>query len=279
MIQFIPSTQEDSLKAIFQIQKNLLDSYIQYTGWYKYPLPGITQPENQKILKELIGLLVGELSEAYEAYTNLQSYSLGLPPDTLEDEASKVGDMVAALNEELMDVLHFFMELGIYANIEATDVLSFYDFVLGPLNLKDNLYFGENGIITALAVARHENIQEGFYLRGITCRKIFYKEFLYESDYPFLNTSRHVGAGIYELFLSICWEITSRLNVSVNKLRTKYVKEAQVSINQFHTTYMECFGLYFRLLDIMGFTPEFISLAYEEKARINIHRLNEKLKV
>ena len=63
-----PSIPKDNkyLESIYEMQKQLLDSYISIEGLPKYPL-NINTKTNQLILKDFTSRVIEELAEAYES--------------------------------------------------------------------------------------------------------------------------------------------------------------------------------------------------------------------
>lgn len=99
---------ETILWNLFNLQKRLIE---RYTSIEKLPPPPLNLhlPAHQVILKDFASRVVEELGESYESYVQFL-------------EGKDVYKNIVNSNEELMDALHFLLELAIYCDVTSKDI-------------------------------------------------------------------------------------------------------------------------------------------------------------
>lgn len=98
---------ENWLDQIFEKQTNLIIKYKEIEGMPDYPFH-VDTPEGQKWFKDFLWRVSEEVAESYEAVIDLESGT----EDHVVQEIHK--------NEELIDALHFLVELLILTGRDAT---------------------------------------------------------------------------------------------------------------------------------------------------------------
>lgn len=128
-------TNGQYLEELFSLQKGLLDDYIKIEGLPQYPI-NINTKKSQVLIKDFIGRVIEELAEGYESilsvkeltFTHKYWYNLGT---AIESSEERKGFELAIshlqnISEEMVDALHFFLELLIYVNITPEDLKNWF---------------------------------------------------------------------------------------------------------------------------------------------------------
>ena len=103
----------ESLEKVFELQKEILESYIKIEGMPMYPL-NINTKESQKMLKDFSGRIIEELGEGFESYLiMLELFHNG------SDEKLMIPHL-QNFNEEISDALHFWLELMILDIVQSS---------------------------------------------------------------------------------------------------------------------------------------------------------------
>lgn len=128
-------TNGQYLEELFSLQKGLLDDYIKIEGLPQYPI-NINTKKSQVLIKDFIGRVIEELAEGYESilsvreltFTNKYWYNLGTAIGSSEERKGfeLAISHLQNVSEEMVDALHFFLELLIYVNITPEDLKNWF---------------------------------------------------------------------------------------------------------------------------------------------------------
>lgn len=260
------------LEKIYELQKELLDSYIKIEGLPKYPID-VNTKKSQVILKDMIGRVVEELSEGYESHLLVRDIveSVGGNIQLLSQENyDKMISHLQNLNEEQADAMHFMVELLIYANIQPEDIQSWIDKKGSPYNIS----MDKNDILNnAMILGYHQGLED--YDKEDIRRVMFLP---IESDE---NTMKYIPGGIlYNKNLisdnrKSLWDITYALNIARNCLKNKPWKQSGVMTNelQFQSLLVESFVYMMGYYSTLGLTSESLYYLYFKKNCINKFRI------
>lgn len=260
------------LEKIYELQKELLDSYIKIEGLPKYPID-VNTKKSQVILKDMIGRVVEELSEGYESHLLVRDIveSVGGNIQLLSQENyDKMISHLQNLNEEQADAMHFMVELLIYANIQPEDIQSWIDKKGSPYNIS----MDKSDILNnAMILGYHQGLED--YDKEDIRRVMFLP---IESDE---NTMKYIPGGIlYNKNLisdnrKSLWDITYALNIARNCLKNKPWKQSGVMTNelQFQSLLVESLVYMMGYYSTLGLTSESLYYLYFKKNCINKFRI------
>lgn len=263
----IPEVKDNKyLESIYGLQKELLNHYIGIEGLPQYPID-VNSKKNQVILKDFTGRVIEELGEGYESMVEVNrlgttnQYFMTKPNEVLvnNEDWRMTRAHIQNINEELADALHFMMELMVYANIEAEDILTY----LNKLGFKAEdldrvMVYGSNLI--------RNNESRGYRISSADTKDI----------------CTHVGWEASDSLLddySIqLWDITYSLSISRNCLKNKPWKQSGelTDENTYQKLLCESFvklmGFYYRV----GYTAKTLYETYYLKNLINQFRIKSK---
>ena len=135
------------LKGIYQYQYDLMSRYLDMNIIPLWSPKFIDRKEYQAYLRKLISWITDELGEASI------EFNMGLQK-SLTPEGNPGHAMLSGAHE-LMDAMHFIIELMIYSDIMYEDIEAYYKELLKERNL-DPINFSD-GLMTTLAYGRHTN--------------------------------------------------------------------------------------------------------------------------
>lgn len=247
----------ESLEKVFELQKEILESYIKIEGMPMYPL-NINTKESQKMLKDFSGRIIEELGEGFESYLiMLELFHNG------SDEKLMIPHL-QNFNEEISDALHFWLELMIFSGVTPRmlrewisdpqmdyDVLAYW-FELGQRLVEKDL----QGLrIPCRMVIKDENLQDEFLRGG---RKL---------------SNKHKD--VMKIYL---WDITYWLQMARNTLKNKPWKQTQMMTdgNIYQNALKQCTIALFKFLAFVELTPESFYVIYYKKNKINQFRIKSR---
>lgn len=271
-----PPVIEDGkyLEKIYELQKELLDSYINIEGLPRYPID-VNTKSSQVILKDFVGRVIEELAEGYESHLLVKDIveSVGTNISLLSQE--KYDQMISHLqnlNEEQADAMHFMVELLIYSNIQPEDIKSW---ILKKAK-EENIFIKNNTNIIGMAMilGHYQNDKDYDYI-----------DFLHHTTFLPIESSdevlRYIPGGMEynENILSdnrkSLWDITYVLNIARNCLKNKPWKQSGVMTNeiQFQSLLVEAFVYMMGYYDRIGIDSQEIYYLYFKKNCINKFRI------
>lgn len=298
-------TNGQYLEELFSLQKGLLDDYIKIEGLPQYPI-NINTKKSQVLIKDFIGRVIEELAEGYESilsvkeltFTHKYWYNLGTAIGSSEERKGfeLAISHLQNVSEEMVDALHFFLELLIYVNITPEDLKNWFidqythkrglkEYIEGVTkgkydlnNTLDMLGFTfsilEKGQATSNSIhfidlldkyqVLHTHDEKGIDLRYLTMGSVVYTSGL-SIDYP-----------------GMLWGITYVLNLARNCLKNKPWKQSGVITdeNNFRAMVIEAFVAMMVLFRYMlREKPEWyddLYWLYFKKNQVNHFRIKSK---
>lgn len=277
------------LEEIYQLQKTLIDHYVDIEGLPQYPID-VNTKSSQVILKDFTGRIIEELAEGYESHLEVwktTKKNLNWSQDYLDSEYEKMLNDLQNYNEELADAMHFFVELLIYVNIQPEDIkswmLNFSQNNWG-YNLFEDLEFGDDILRMAMYLGNrlNDSIFQGFESdtrNQVAILNNFYSNGKYQTEeWKSLRKLIPAGSLINQDLLSesgeSLWAVTYHLNISRNCLKNKPWKQTGVMTNE--TLYQ--YQIVYAFIDIMGYFakmglgPMSLYYLYFKKNRVNRFR-------
>lgn len=240
-----------------------------------YPLK-LDQKENQLIIKDFIGRITEELMEAFTPLMWLTN----IAEEAVMEENSQVAviQTLYELNEELADVLHFYIEMMILVGLDVPDIL---DHIYAERDLS-NLQ-GIDDLAVIAHIIKEENILSFKYAGTRSISNLNYK--LVDKDGNSLIPTEiqggtQSGSIIYQSALNDTFNIIYLLNILRGKLKKKQWRdnEDKVEQNAINTLVLGGFKALMSLFEMIGYTPYSMYDCYLRKNVININRINEKIK-
>lgn len=266
--------EEDVLSYIYGRQLSIVNRYIEMGKIpFNYPL-NLESRDEQQFMRELLGYLIEELSEAYEIYCKMVTLQYQQQGDTVKTKEYLV-DMLYKYNEELADILHFSLEIMLYSNINPDDINVYYRTLLQELGLDESYYFDGNTLSTILQYARHCNIQRRIYsdkqFRLSYC--IIKKDELKDD---FICGGRYLSPVLQTENAIQLWDITHQYSLARNMLKKKPWRSSGIEVDyaKFQEQIMEGFLNLMRYMDLVGMTEDSILTVYTRKNLLLINRLN-----
>lgn len=295
-------TNGQYLEELFSLQKGLLDDYIKIEGLPQYPI-NINTKKSQVLIKDFIGRVIEELAEGYESilsvkeltFTHKYWYNLGT---AIESSEERKGFELAIshlqnISEEMVDALHFFLELLIYVNITPEDLKNWFinqcthnrglkEYIenvtkgkYDPNNTLDMLGF------TFQIMEKGSTVGPYNYIDLLEKYKITHDE--KGIDLRYLTMSSLITtSGVSIDYPGVLWGITYILNLARNCLKNKPWKQSGVITdeNNFRSMIIEAFVAMMVLFrNMLRGKPEWyddLYWLYFKKNQVNHFRIKSK---
>lgn len=253
------------LNGMFEYQTNLINKYISLGKLPSLELD-LSLKINQNFLRHTISNILEELGESYnEQVRAFQIFSTKVY--TSSETMAEIKIPLGRLQEEIADILHFFIELLIYSNIEADDINAYYKQILVPQGLGDLIF--EEGLLTTFATVRNSIIVDDEHRVSV-----------FESyKFPFQEriAGMNQGYNLMQQLGKVYWQVAySLLYKAQNNLKEKNwrgTKETKSNIQAYQEGLMEAWTWLFILFDLYRMDEILLYKAYEDKNIINQQRL------
>jgi len=266
-----PYNQGRLLLGIFSYQSNLVNQYVA-KGMLKSPDDlQIDTIEDQRFLKGLVGDMIQELIEANETYVknvelyNTRGHELIIGSPTFSNEARDlVLENLKDFDEELADVMHFFIELMLYSRIEPSDISDYYiskypDFMVEAVSepLGQSLFMAKNFVsaqreLSTIKFNSYQPLITGLVMPG-----------------------RFISQEVYTATKIISYDFIRALKAITYRLKNKYWRSTNTSTHakEYQTAIMEAWESWIFYLVFMGIDEKQIYRSYEMKNFINQNRI------
>lgn len=273
------SWENPILQELISAKINYLEELKPLQDLTHYPFD-LQEKSNQDIIKETVAYITEELMEAKELENTLYEY-MGMNPNTFSSKVTQqIDDLIISYNEEMADVLHFHIELGLFLGFTYEDdyFAFFEEYSESAFNNPPNPNFSKNGLNNILHICRQDNIFMGelsnarinFTLKGIG---------LFDLESRFSTGS---GLSLYTRDKLDLLKITYIFNLNRIRmaLKKKYWRDNQGEIDeaQLKAYFNQANLTLFKMLDLSGATGYSISHGYAAKDIINIDRVHNKIK-
>jgi hypothetical protein len=281
LIKLKPFNEGKLMEGIFTYQKNLLNRYRALGMVPSYPLD-LNSRDSQDFIRKTIGWVIEELAEAMENFDGAtEIFNNEIYSDS--GVQKKILNYLIPLTEELMDVLHFMVELLYYSGIEADDMLGYYKSRLTTENYHEAFMTGD-ALTTSMMYARHININNDVsrialynsFKLETSNEEAYYRALSMELPADSIVAGTKLGPELQVLIERLCWAITQKLFKAKNKLKMKDWKTSEVTTNiqAYQEDLMEAWVALSVLLDTLQLTDKAIYFHYEKTNYKNQERLN-----
>lgn len=262
-----PKTIPDNpLAHMFELQKKLLSHYIGIEGLPQYPM-SLEPRANQKLMKDFIDRAIEELSEAHEYYRELYT-------DVSNNRKNNLSNLVYNFNKEIGDVLHFFIEALIYANIGPADIVDWYQRIYSQHHLE--IQDSKNPLEMGYLIASY-HVQDNYNIKQRDLSFLAITDFMVMGE-PLLASGRRVSMAMLRTQSEILWDITHQLKKATNCLKNNPWKQSDTDTDtsRFHEQMMNAWMALMNLLYYNDFTVDLIYTAYYHCNVINHQRIKQK---
>lgn len=269
------STTPRMLMVMFDEKMSFIELLKPVEDFTHYPFD-LSQKENQLIIKDFVGRITEELMEAFTPlkFLNILSQEPKFDKDTQE----AVIQTFYELNEELADVVHFYIEMMILIGLNDDDVIEFFKSREEETNIKSEF---DIDLTNILYYARTKNILDGRYAGNKIMSSLRYR-LVDKNNNCIIPFDTQGGMGItqsnYETSTMIAFDIIYNLNLLRAQLKKKQWRdnEDKVDLASIKSTTLLGFENLMFLFDMIGYNETSIYCCYLKKDIININRIEEK---
>lgn len=260
-----------ALEDIFRLQQKLMEHYIRIEGLPSYPLD-LTQKTAQRTIKDFKGRIIEELAEAYEVL-------LGIWVNESDNTNYNKVDSLTQFNEEIADVLHFFIETLIFCGFDPGTIYSYLQGIAGDNPGTESFLNEESAWLTLFRFANFQNMRDGLSYNQVVNFKSFpvVNKALVDTERPDLAGARSISPQIMVTHNEFMWEITFMINKATAYLKHKDWGQSERTANvlAFKQSMLEAFLHFFRYLDFMGQNPIGMFASYYRKNKILQKRIED----
>lgn len=272
------------LEKMFDLQKELMEGYIRIEGLPRYPL-NINSKKSQVVLKDFASRVTEELAEGYEsthfACEIMEKHGWNI--DLLsEKEHSMLINHLQNSNEEQADATAFYLELLIYADINAEDLREFALEKLG----KERDSLAENSPILDILMITGVKLLNSFNpvildvcpeiknLTPLVIRYNFESVEKYNQVKAYIPGFHAMSPELHHQEMAYLWQIQYHLGVGRNYLKNKPWKQTGELSDErpYMESLMEGFIKMMGYHSMMGITPEGLYYLFFKKNQVNCFR-------
>lgn len=250
-----------ALGHMFTLQKVLIDHYMGIEDLPKYPINLNTKPA-QILIKDFAGRVIEELGEGFESYqTMLDMFHNGLDDTLLIPHLQN-------FNEEMSDVLHFWLELMIFSGYEW-DKLKYW------IEDEWGTDFDDCDLLT-------EYLKLGEYLSYAETNLKRFPSHMVIKDIDlkdeFLRGGRALSNDTINQMKQYLWDIVYPLQIARNTLKNKPWKQTEMMTDEvnYELYIRKATIALFKFMAFTKFTPESIYHIYYKKNKVNQFRIQSK---
>lgn len=263
-----PFNNGSLLEGLFIYQLSLVMEYIK-RGKLPEKQTNWQSRDFQAFIKKTISNLLEEMAEAAMEQDKIAEV-MKSGNYAMEEEQQKMIQAAKDCGVELIDAVHFFIELFIYSDIGPLEVREYYKELAKTNNLE--ALASEEGLTSAFAFARHLNIHED------AVRQMTYYAYTIPSvsldslDCPF----RKVHPELFTAINGLYWKVAKTLLKAQNILKLREWRsseETTLSVQSYQNFIMEAFTFFMQIADAMHMTPQMLYSIYETKNQIVQQRI------
>lgn len=278
------------LEKIYELQKELIDHYIEIEHLPVYPI-NVNPKSSQIMIKDFTARVIEELAEGYESMVLIDKLSrknfLWFGDYSSTDDLSQAINHLQNISEEMADAMHFLIELLIYVNIQPEDIIKYIQ--ASRPNLYQYYAKNEKDIIqTVMYIGGGEETMNNSILEEelVQTTNILEKYFrifgddLDESnfDIDFYRAGSEFSSRLYISFKKVLWDVCYHLNIARNFLKNKPWKQSEMMTDEirFQKELVEGFISLMGCYSILGLDSKTLFHIYFKKNRVNLFRIRSK---
>lgn len=277
------------LEKIYELQKELIDHYIEIEHLPMYPI-NVNPKSSQIMIKDFTARVIEELAEGYESMVLIDELSrknflwFG---DYSTDDLSQAINHLQNISEEMADAMHFLIELLIYVNIQPEDIIKYIQ--ASRPNIYQHYAKNEKDIIqTVMYIGGGEETMNNSILEEelVQTTNILEKylrifgDDLDESnfDIDFYRAGSEFSSRLYISFKKALWDVCYHLNIARNFLKNKPWKQSEMMTDEirFQKELVEGFISLMGCYSILGLDSKTLFHIYFKKNRVNLFRIRSK---
>lgn len=217
------------LEYLYNLQKGLLDNYINIEGLPTYPI-GVNSRKGQAVIKDMTARVIEELGEGFESTTYalqmLDKYGYNFDIWN-RDNYQMLLNHLQNSNEEQVDALAFYLNLLIYSNIQPEDIYSYCYHknmaVPGGLDLNVLMAIGYKLLINRVTLTKLEESHPWEVFNEVYFTNIIGGD--YKSVIKYIPAFHRLSWYWHDLEAEMAWEISWHLAVARNYLKNKPWKQ------------------------------------------------------
>jgi dimeric dUTPase (all-alpha-NTP-PPase superfamily) len=279
------------LEDMFELQSNLCAEYRRVNIPIPYFPMAITTKEEQKFIRELVGFATEELIEFHQEYQKLPQMANELiklsnlgDTEAIKTQLEASFEQVCKVNEELVDVLHFIIELSLALNIGPEEIRAYYTKLLCTLSVSA-LISPYSILDTMIEYGKYTVYEQGLHreLGAIKLRKFFLgreqPQYLAELDLDSISAGQEVATGVGQIAIKTCiYDVIYFFNRLTQNLKAKDWRQKSIDANadSVQEALMEVWLHYMKLYTLIGGTDLSLNCCYFAKNTINLQRIQQK---
>ena len=254
---------EKYLSWMFNRQATVIQKLKEIENFPDYPLD-INDRGNQVLVKDLLYRTIEELSEAYaERLSLLQSLSANNPEG--------VEEKVVKYNEEIVDALHFIIELCLFINIDDQAIFQYFS---QPDMIIQGEQHGVSDLHSLFNLLKLRLSHQQLTTHSIEDFCANYQKPLYTEA----KGGRYISNTRVENEEKLLWIITHTLTITGNTLRSRPWKRNDTITNDLELQEGLLLAIkgFFIYLVYMNFNAHSLALLFHLKNDINLQRFNNE---
>lgn len=224
----------------------------------------IHQPEYQNNVRQYMGFLVEELTEAMEQYIALYAFVV----DKLNTEAVKCKLTLKSYNEEIADIIHIVLLIMDYSGISSFELEEYFENYASQLGIAA-VWISSSPLQSFIALARHIN--------GSMGRKYMKEHYKIEvkEDSGFYKGGQYVSNQLTITHKELVYDLIHYLMLASHELKNKPWKSKHVAVNipQYHQYLLEVWIRLFIYLDFIQHDEKTIYEIFYKKNQVNLNRI------
>ena len=260
---FIPNPGEE-LRLMLEAKKFFLNILISKNKLPWYPIDLRTEP-GQAVIRDFSTRMAEELSELFSEIEKLTELTTGNANFDRDEEAI----VMANLNEEFADVVHFMLNIVLYSGLDYNAVLDRYHKIAQQVG---STFDDNNPLDNILSLARLDIIysQNTSLLPTHSRVSILRKDALY-------CVPNNITLDNLESFKVMFWEINHEIQKLINLLKIRYwrTEDSNLSSATYTNQLYSVLDRVFVLLSMLNFTSVSLARVFYIKHYINLKRISK----
>lgn len=259
----------NGFSQMFSMQKEILKSYIAIEGLPEYPID-INSKSGQKLLKGFVQRYTEELSEAFD--------ELEMAFEAMSENNQKgAQENIRNYNTEIADSMHFLLEILIYTGMEEEMIM---EKLCNQLNEHGygNIIQEGDCLRTLIDTGVFLNNLAGYNKKGVNSQAFRVFNQMETIHDPSIMGGAYINQEIILLHSTYLWQITHKINKTVNELKNKDWSQTEKLVNttSFYEKLLDTLIVISQYLDIANINILGVFNSYYLKNQVNLERIKNK---